>query len=89
MDLALLRSDLLSPTPMDGRWPADVPYPYCGVPESLERLGRGLKHLIELVDDLKARKVEFLSITEGIDTTTPQGTSSSSYSARWPNSSDP
>lgn len=35
VDLALLLSDLLSPMPMDGRWPADVPYPYCGVPENL------------------------------------------------------
>jgi transposase InsO family protein len=35
VDLALLLADLLSPTPMDGRWPADVPYPYCGVPENL------------------------------------------------------
>ena len=35
VDLVLLLSDLLSPTPMDGRWPADVPYPYCGVPENL------------------------------------------------------
>jgi len=35
VDLALLLSDLLSPTPMDGRWPADVPYPYCGVPENV------------------------------------------------------
>jgi hypothetical protein len=35
VDLALLLSDLLSPTPVDGRWPADVPYPYCGVPETL------------------------------------------------------
>jgi putative transposase len=35
VDLALLLSDLLSPTPMDGRWPADVPYPYCGVPQNL------------------------------------------------------
>ena len=35
VDLALLLSDLLSPTPMDGRWPADVPYPYCGAPENL------------------------------------------------------
>jgi DNA invertase Pin-like site-specific DNA recombinase len=40
----------------------------------LDRLGCGLKHLIELVEDLKAREVGFLSITEGIDTTTPQGT---------------
>src|SRR5450755_2798927 len=35
VDLALLLSDLLSPTPIDGRWPEDVPYPYCGVPENL------------------------------------------------------
>jgi len=35
VDLALLLSDLLSPTPVDGRWPADVPYPYSGVPENL------------------------------------------------------
>jgi hypothetical protein len=35
VDLALLLSDLLSPIPVDGRWPSDVPYPYCGVPESL------------------------------------------------------
>lgn len=40
----------------------------------LDRLGRGLKHLIELVDDLKAREVGFLSITEATVTTTPQGT---------------
>ena len=35
VDLALLLSDLISPVPMDGRWPSDVPYPYCGVPENL------------------------------------------------------
>jgi hypothetical protein len=35
VDLALLLADLLSPTPVDGRWPGDVPYPYCGVPENL------------------------------------------------------
>jgi transposase InsO family protein len=35
VDLALLLSDLLSPTPVDGRWPSDVAYPYCGVPEHL------------------------------------------------------
>ena len=42
VDLALLLSDLLSPTPMDGRWPADVPYPYCGVPENLVLRAFGL-----------------------------------------------
>jgi hypothetical protein len=31
----LLLSDLLSPTPLDGRWPSDVSYPYCRVPENL------------------------------------------------------
>jgi transposase InsO family protein len=35
VDLCLLLSDLLSPTPMDGRWPTDVPYSYCGVPENI------------------------------------------------------
>ena len=35
VDLALLLSDLLSPTPVDGRWPSDVPYRYCGVPENV------------------------------------------------------
>jgi transposase InsO family protein len=43
VDLALLLSDLLSPTPVDGRWPADVPYPYCGVPESLVLRAFGLE----------------------------------------------
>ncbi len=35
VDLALLLSDLISPSPAGGRWPVDVPYPYCGVPEHL------------------------------------------------------
>ena len=37
----------------------------------LDRLGRSLKELIELVKDLNNRNVEFKSITENIDTTTP------------------
>ena len=39
----------------------------------LDRLGRSLKELIEIVKDLNNRKVEFQSITENIDTTTPGG----------------
>lgn len=39
----------------------------------LDRLGRSLPHLIEVVDDLAARKVGFRSLTEAIDTTTPVG----------------
>jgi DNA invertase Pin-like site-specific DNA recombinase len=40
----------------------------------LDRLGRSLAHLIEVVADLQARGVGFVSVTEAIDTTTPQGT---------------
>ena len=39
----------------------------------LDRLGRSLHDLIELLDGFKARDVEFLSLTESIDTTTPTG----------------
>ena len=39
----------------------------------LDRLGRNLPHLIELVDGLKARGVAFISVTEQIDTSTANG----------------
>lgn len=39
----------------------------------LDRLGRSLRHLIDLVTDLDAREVGFRSLTESIDTTTPGG----------------
>ncbi|MDV8034401.1 recombinase family protein [Rhodococcus sp. IEGM 1414] len=39
----------------------------------LDRLGRNLPHLIELIADLKARGVAFASVTEQIDTTTAGG----------------
>ncbi len=39
----------------------------------LDRLGRSLSDLIELLDDLKARGVAFRSVTESIDTATPTG----------------
>lgn len=39
----------------------------------LDRLGRNLPHLIELVTDLKARGVAFASVTEQIDTSTANG----------------
>ncbi len=39
----------------------------------LDRLGRSLPHLIQVVGDLKARNIGFKSLTESIDTTTPAG----------------
>lgn len=39
----------------------------------LDRLGRNLRHLICLLDELRALSVEFVSIGEGIDCTTPAG----------------
>jgi DNA invertase Pin-like site-specific DNA recombinase len=39
----------------------------------LDRLGRGLKHLIEVVEQLQAREIGFKSLTENIDTTTSGG----------------
>jgi len=39
----------------------------------LDRLGRSLKGLMEFVGDLDERGVEFRSLTDGIDTTTPAG----------------
>ena len=45
----------------------------CLVVWKLDRLGRSLPHLLTAVNDLKARGVGFMSLTERMDTTTPQG----------------
>ena len=39
----------------------------------LDRLGRSLKHLVTLLDELGALGVAFVSLGEGIDCTTPAG----------------
>jgi DNA invertase Pin-like site-specific DNA recombinase len=39
----------------------------------LDRLGRNLKHLITLLDELSAIGIGFVSLGEGIDATTPAG----------------
>jgi DNA invertase Pin-like site-specific DNA recombinase len=39
----------------------------------LDRLGRSLKHLITMLDELQAFGVAFVSLAEGIDATTPAG----------------
>ena len=39
----------------------------------LDRLGRSLKHLIETLTSLLEKEIEFKSLTENIDTSTPTG----------------
>ncbi len=41
--------------------------------ESLSRLGRSMRDLLSIVDDLRAKKVGLISLKESIDTETPQG----------------
>jgi DNA invertase Pin-like site-specific DNA recombinase len=45
----------------------------CLVVWRLDRLGRSLKHLIEIVEGLEANGVGFISLQEGFDTTTSGG----------------
>ncbi|WP_052046363.1 recombinase family protein [Candidatus Paracaedibacter symbiosus] len=45
----------------------------CLVVWQLDRLGRSLHHLLEIVNNLKERRISFKSLTENFDTTTPQG----------------
>jgi len=39
----------------------------------LDRIGRSLKHLISLIEELQAKKVELIAVTQNIDTTSPTG----------------
>src|SRR5712671_3010348 len=39
----------------------------------LDRLGRSLRHLITLLEELQALGIAFVSLNEGIDATTPAG----------------
>lgn len=43
------------------------------ITESLSRIARNTKDLLTIIDDLTKRGIEFVSLKENIDTTTPQG----------------
>lgn len=48
--------------------PADCLYVY-----KLDRLGRSLSHVIEIIESFKTRGIDFVSISEGFNTNTPSG----------------
>lgn len=39
----------------------------------LDRIGRSLSHLVKLFEEFRAKKINFVSITQAINTTTPEG----------------
>lgn len=39
----------------------------------LDRLGRSLQHLLQLIEEFKNKRIAFISLTEGFDTTSTQG----------------
>lgn len=41
--------------------------------ESFSRIARNIRDLLDIVDQLQAKQVEFVSFKENVDTTTPQG----------------
>ncbi len=45
----------------------------CLVVWKLDRLGRSLQHLLQIVNDLRKQGIGFRSLTEQMDTTTPHG----------------
>ena len=45
----------------------------CIMVTKLDRLGRSLQHLLSLFDEFNRRKVQFIAVTQNIDTTTSIG----------------
>ena len=43
------------------------------VVHKIDRIGRNLKNLIEIIDDFSKMGIQFISITDNVDTTAPQG----------------
>lgn len=45
----------------------------CVLTYKLDRIGRSLQHLLNLFEEFQNRKVEFISLTQNINTNTPEG----------------
>jgi len=45
----------------------------CVLVYKLDRIGRSLPHLLKLFEEFKKRKVEFISLTQNINSSTPEG----------------
>jgi len=45
----------------------------CVLVYKLDRIGRSLQHLLNLFEEFKNRRVEFISLTQNINTSTPEG----------------
>ena len=43
VDLVYMLADICSPEPVDDKWPTDIPYPYCGVPDTVLLEASGLE----------------------------------------------
>jgi len=46
----------------------------CVAVTKLDRLGRSLQHLLSLIDEFKRKSVNFIAITQNLDTTSATGT---------------
>lgn len=45
----------------------------CVVVYKLDRIGRSLAHLIKLFEEFRSKNINFISVTQNINTTTPEG----------------
>lgn len=45
----------------------------CIITYKLDRIGRSLAHLVKLFEEFNKKKINFISITQSINTTTPEG----------------
>ena len=45
----------------------------CVVVYKLDRIGRSISHLLKLFEEFKKKRINFISVTQNINTTTPEG----------------